>query len=198
MLLLIAPIMRAPMPGETAADGAPPKVQQSGDQLPAEPRCCAPPAFWLLYVMFVLVSASGLMATAQIAPIAKDYGLTSQALLFGGSALAVALVVDNVMNGGARPFFGWVSDHIGREPTMAIAFALGGCAYLLLAFLRSGPVDIRNLRAALIFFTWGEIFSLFPVHLHRSVRHPASPLPTRACSIRRKARQPGWCRWRTY
>jgi OFA family oxalate/formate antiporter-like MFS transporter len=115
----------------------------------------------LLYVMFVLVSASGLMATAQIAPIAKDFGLSSQALLFGGSALSVALVVDNVMNGGARPFFGWVSDHIGRESTMAIAFTLGGGAYLLLGYFGHGPWTFV-ICAALIFFTWGEIFSLFP------------------------------------
>jgi len=119
------------------------------------------PVFWLLYVMFVLISASGLMATAQIAPIAKDFGLSSQPLLFGGSALAVALVVDNVMNGSARPFFGWVSDNIGRETTMAIAFALGGCSYLLLGYFgHSGWAFV--ICAGLIFFTWGEIFSLFP------------------------------------
>ncbi|HUB44010.1 MAG TPA: oxalate/formate MFS antiporter [Acetobacteraceae bacterium] len=159
ILLLIAPIMRAPMPGEMPQT-APPKVPQAGtSSSPAQ--MLATPAFWVLYVMFVLVAGSGLMATAQIAPIAKDFGLTSQPLLFGGSALAVALVVDNVMNGTARPFFGWVSDHIGREATMAIAFALGGCAYLLLGWFGHGPWTFV-ICAGLIFFTWGEIFSLFP------------------------------------
>jgi OFA family oxalate/formate antiporter-like MFS transporter len=111
--------------------------------------------------MFVIVSASGLMATAQIGPIAKDYNLSNTALLFGASVLSVALVVDSVMNGLARPFFGWLSDRIGREVTMAIAFGLGGISYGLLATFGSMPWGFV-ISAALIFFTWGEIFSLFP------------------------------------
>jgi MFS transporter, OFA family, oxalate/formate antiporter len=159
LILLIAPIMRAPMPDEMPQT-APPKVPQSAiSHTPAQ--VLRAPVFWLLYVMFVLISASGLMATAQVAPIARDFGLSSQVLVFGASALSVALVVDNVMNGTARPFFGWVSDHIGREATMAVAFALGGCAYLLLAYFGHGPWTFV-LCAGLIFFTWGEIFSLFP------------------------------------
>jgi len=159
ILLLIAPIMRAPIPGEVPQT-APPKVPQTAVSY-TPGQMLATPVFWLLYVMFILISASGLMATAQIAPIAKDFGLSKATLFLGVSALSVALVVDNVMNGTARPFFGWVSDHIGRESTMAIAFTLGGCAYLLLAYLGHTPWTFV-LCAALIFFTWGEIFSLFP------------------------------------
>jgi len=159
ILLLIAPIMRAPLPGEVPQT-APPKVAQTAVSY-TPGQMLATPVFWLLYVMFILISASGLMATAQIAPIAKDLGLSKATLFLGVGALSVALVVDNVMNGAARPFFGWVSDHIGRESTMAIAFTLGGCAYLLLAYLGHTPWTFV-LCAALIFFTWGEIFSLFP------------------------------------
>jgi MFS transporter, OFA family, oxalate/formate antiporter len=119
------------------------------------------PAFWLLYVMLVLVSSSGLMATAQLAPIAKDFGLSNSVLMLGATTLSVALVVDNVMNGLARPFFGAVSDRIGREYTMALAFSLGALSYWLLASFGSSPWTFV-LCAALIFFTWGEIFSLFP------------------------------------
>ncbi len=159
ILLLIAPVMRAPLPDEMPQT-APPKVQQSSRSFtPAE--VLRTPVFWLLYVMFVLVSASGLMATAQIAPIARDLGFNSSTILFGASALSVALVVDSIMNGAARPFFGWVSDHIGREPTMAIAFTLGGASFFLLAYIGHSPWTFV-LCAALIFFTWGEIFSLFP------------------------------------
>ena len=121
----------------------------------------ATPTFWLLYLMFVMISASGLMATAQIAVIAKDYGISNTVLFLGASTLTVALIVDNVMNGVARPFFGWVSDQIGREPTMAIAFGCGGVAYWLLGALGTNPWAFV-LFAGLIFFTWGEIFSLFP------------------------------------
>jgi OFA family oxalate/formate antiporter-like MFS transporter len=159
VLLLIAPIMRAPLPDELPQT-APPRVRQSSRSFtPIE--VLGSPVFWLLYVMFVLVSASGLMATAQIAPIARDYGMNSTTLFLGASVLSVALVVDNVMNGAARPFFGWVSDHIGREITMAIAFSLGACSYAMLAYFGTSPWAFV-IAAALIFFTWGEIFSLFP------------------------------------
>ncbi len=159
ILVLIAPIMRAPITGEVPQT-APPKVAQTAVSY-TPGQMLATPVFWLLYVMFVLISASGLMATAQIAPIAKDFGLSKVTLFLGANVLSVAIVVDSVMNGVARPFFGWVSDHIGRESTMAIAFALGGCAFLLLAYYGHTPWPFV-LCAALIFFTWGEIFSLFP------------------------------------
>jgi OFA family oxalate/formate antiporter-like MFS transporter len=108
-----------------------------------------------------MVSASGLMATAQIAPIAKDFNVGDVVILFGVSTLSLALIIDNVCNGGARPLFGWVSDHIGREYTMAIAFGIGGIAYWLLGTLGHAPWAFV-VFAALIFLTWGEIFSLFP------------------------------------
>jgi OFA family oxalate/formate antiporter-like MFS transporter len=111
--------------------------------------------------MFVLVSASGLMATAQIAPIAKDFGVANTILFFGATTITSALIVDNVANGTARPLFGWVSDQIGREFTMAFAFGLGAAAYWLLGTLGTAPWAFV-VFAALIFLTWGEIFSLFP------------------------------------
>ena len=101
------------------------------------------------------------MATAQLAPIARDFGMSSTVILFGATTLSVALVVDNVMNGLARPFFGAVSDRIGREYTMALAFTLGALSYWLLALFGHSPWTFV-VCAALIFFTWGEIFSLFP------------------------------------
>ena len=101
------------------------------------------------------------MATAQLAPIAKDFGIANSPILFGATVLSVALVVDNVLNGLARPFFGWVSDFIGRELTMGIAFFLGACSYALLILAGHGAWTFV-ICAGLIFFTWGEIFSLFP------------------------------------
>jgi OFA family oxalate/formate antiporter-like MFS transporter len=119
------------------------------------------PVFWLLYLMFLLVSASGLMATAQIALIAKDFNVANSVIFLGGTTLTVALLVDNVANGTARPLFGWISDTIGREYTMALAFTLGGVAYWLLGSAGGSPWSFV-LFAGLIFLTWGEIFSLFP------------------------------------
>src|ERR1700729_1115272 len=87
--------------------------------------------------------------------------MSSAAILFGATTLSVALVVNNVMNGLARPFFGAVSDRIGREYTMALAFTLGALSYWLLTVAGDSPWTFV-VCAALIFFTWGEIFSLFP------------------------------------
>jgi MFS transporter, OFA family, oxalate/formate antiporter len=111
--------------------------------------------------MFVAVSASGLMATAQLAPIAKDFGIDKTILFLSASLISVSLVIDSVLNGLARPFFGWVSDRIGREYTMAVAFSLGAASYWLLSRFGASPW-MFVLFGGLIFFTWGEIFSLFP------------------------------------
>jgi len=162
IVFLIAWLLRAPEPGEIKVMStlAPPKVMQSAKSYtPAE--MLKSPIFRILYVMFIMVSASGLMATAQIALIATDFHVANAAILGGATALSVALIIDNVANGAARPMFGWVSDHIGREYTMAIAFGLGAASYWLLGSMGSAPWAFV-VFAALIFLTWGEIFSLFP------------------------------------
>jgi OFA family oxalate/formate antiporter-like MFS transporter len=158
-VFLLAWLMRAPLPGELPHT-APPRVIQTTQSYSPQ-QILRSPVFWLLYVMFVLVSASGLMAAAQIALIARDYNVADTVLLWGGTTLTVALLVDNVANGAARPLFGWISDHIGRENTMAIAFGLGGISYWLLGSAGTAPW-VFVIFAGLIFLTWGEIFSLFP------------------------------------
>jgi OFA family oxalate/formate antiporter-like MFS transporter len=160
ILLIVGQLLRGPLPGTVLPTTISAAVPQSRRSYTSA-EVLRYPAFWLLYVMFVLVSSSGLMATAQLAPIAKDFGLSNTAILFGATTLSVALVVDNVMNGLARPFFGALSDRIGREYTMALAFTLGALSYWLLAAFGSSPWAFV-ICAALIFFTWGEIFSLFP------------------------------------
>jgi OFA family oxalate/formate antiporter-like MFS transporter len=152
--------MRAPMADDEVPVGAPSKVIQS-DVSYSPKEMLATPVFWVLYVMFVVVSASGLMATAQIALIAHDFNVSDTAVLAGISTLTLALLVDNVANGAARPLFGWISDQIGREQTMAIAFGLGGASYWLLGAFGTSPWAFI-VFAGLIFLTWGEIFSLFP------------------------------------
>jgi len=160
IIFVAAWLLRAPLAGEAPVAVSSARVQQTTRSFsPFE--VLGTPTFWLLYVMFVLVSASGLMATAQLALIAKNFGISDTVLFLGGTTLTVALIVDNVMNGAARPFFGWVSDVIGRENTMALAFGLGGISYWLLGALGASPWAFV-IFAALIFFTWGEIFSLFP------------------------------------
>src|SRR6266576_3019348 len=122
------------------------------------------PVFWVMYVMFVLVAAGGLMATAQLAPIANDFKIASIPVSLIGltlPALTFALTIDRVLNGLCRPFFGWVSDHIGRENTMFIAFGIEGLGIFALAKYGTDPV-LFVLLSGLVFFAWGEIYSLFP------------------------------------
>jgi len=159
VVFLVAWLMRAPEAGELAGAAAPKVAQNARSYSPLE--VLASPVFWLLYVMFVTVSASGLMATAQLAPIAKDFNVGNSIVFWGATTLSAALIIDNVCNGAARPLFGWISDYIGREYTMVLAFGLGGVAYWLLGSLGYMPLAFV-VFAALIFLTWGEIFSLFP------------------------------------
>jgi OFA family oxalate/formate antiporter-like MFS transporter len=160
VLLVISRILRGPERPIVLTGKANPNLQQSaGSATPGQ--MLRSPIFWLLYLMFIGVSASGLMATAQLAPIAKDYGISNTAIFLGASTLSVALVIDNVLNGLARPFFGALSDRIGREKTMALAFTLGAVSYWLLAVAGQTPWAFV-VCAGLVFFTWGEIFSLFP------------------------------------
>jgi OFA family oxalate/formate antiporter-like MFS transporter len=122
------------------------------------------PVFWVMYVMFVLMATGGLMATAQLAPIARDFQIADIPVSLLGitlPALTFALSIDRVLNGVTRPFFGWVSDRIGREQTMFIAFTLEGIGILMLSAFGNDPVAFV-LLTGLVFFAWGEIYSLFP------------------------------------
>lgn len=122
------------------------------------------PVFWVMYLMFVLVGAGGLMATAQLAPIAKDFQIADIPVSIMGltlPALTFALSIDRVLNGITRPFFGWVSDNIGRELTMLIAFGFEALGIFALYVYGKDPL-MFVLLSGLVFFAWGEIYSLFP------------------------------------
>lgn len=121
-------------------------------------------AFWVMYAMFVMVASGGLMATAQLASIANDFRVASVPVTLLGltlPALTFALSIDRVLNGLTRPFFGWVSDHIGRENTMFFAFAIEAIGIYVLGQWGYHPVAFV-LLSGLVFFAWGEIYSLFP------------------------------------
>jgi MFS transporter, OFA family, oxalate/formate antiporter len=121
------------------------------------------PIFWLLFVMMTMMSTGGLMVLSQFGAFMKDFGLAN-AIVFGAAALPWALTIDRATNGATRPFFGWVSDHIGRENTMAIAFIGEGLAVALMLSQRDNPTAFV-LLSGVVFFGWGEIFSLFPATL---------------------------------
>ena len=162
VVMLVALLLRAPEAHEVAGSVAPAVQQSRRDYGPRE--VLKTPVFWVMYLMFVLVGAGGLMATAQLAPIAKDFHVDNIPVSILGltlPALTFALSIDRVLNGICRPFFGWVSDHIGRENTMFIAFVLEGIGIYALLLLAENPVWFVVL-SGVVFFAWGEIYSLFP------------------------------------
>jgi OFA family oxalate/formate antiporter-like MFS transporter len=118
------------------------------------------PIFYLLFVMMSMMSTSGLMVVFNVGPFAKDFGVANM-LVMGVAALPLSLTLSRLTNGLTRPFFGWVSDQIGRESTMALAFSLECIAILILfAFINQPALFV--VLTGLVFFGWGEIFSLFP------------------------------------
>jgi len=162
VVCVISWFLQAPRAGEV--DSANPlTVQRDGRQYtPIE--MVRTPIFWIMYVMFVLVGAGGLMATAQLAPIAKDFMVDTVPVTLVGitlPALTFALSLDRILNGMTRPFFGWVSDKLGRENTMFIAFGLEALGIWLLSTFGESPLTFVIL-SGLVFFAWGEIYSLFP------------------------------------
>jgi len=136
------------------------KVQQSTrDCRPGEMLRSG--SFYLLYLMMTLVTASGLMLTAQLKPIGVTYGYDKYALFGGFTVLTLALSVNQILNGSARPFFGWISDRIGRYDTMAIVFVMEAITITLLTLVVARPFWFITI-SALMFFAWGDIYSLFP------------------------------------
>jgi OFA family oxalate/formate antiporter-like MFS transporter len=113
------------------------------------------PQFYVLYLAFVLMATGGLIVTAHAGPMAQAWGITA-------AALTLATSLSPIANGASRIFWGWVSDKTGRELAMMIAFALNAvCLFLVLTVGQfSGAMFTATL--VLTYFTWGEVFSLFP------------------------------------
>ncbi|HSZ20848.1 MAG TPA: oxalate/formate MFS antiporter [Candidatus Acidoferrum sp.] len=162
IVILAALALKKPS-GKAAARKKNPRLPQTHvDRTPLQTLTSG--VFWLMYIDFVLVAASGLMATAQLAPIATGFGIANTPVTLVGvtaTALVFALSLNNLMNGLSRPLFGWVSDWLGREMTMFLTFLAEGIGILYLDRLGSNPVWFVIL-AGLVFFAWGNIFSIFP------------------------------------
>jgi MFS transporter, OFA family, oxalate/formate antiporter len=163
IIVILSVFLLAPQPGQV-----PPPIQSARiaqtrrNYRPAE--VVRHPIFWLMYFMFVIVGAGGLLVTANLKPIGADWHIDNVPVSLIGltmTAVTFAATLDRILNGLTRPFFGWVSDKIGREHTMFIAFGLEGIGIYLLYLYGKDPVWFVILSGA-VFFAWGEIYSLFP------------------------------------
>jgi OFA family oxalate/formate antiporter-like MFS transporter len=156
--------LRAPQDAEPESP-----MRQASAARGATPReMLRSPVFWLMFVMMSMMSTGGLMVITQFTSFAKAFGIgpTATVTILGATMAAIpaALTFDRITNGLTRPFFGFVSDHIGRENTMALAFILEGAAIYMMLQYRTDPFLLIVL-SGLVFFGWGEIFSLFPATL---------------------------------
>ena len=160
VILIASQFIRAPFPGEAPLPNKSKAHQQSG-RSHTTGEMLRTPVFWVLYVLFLLMAAGGLMASANMAAIAKSYGVADVVILFGAGALYIGLIFANIMNGVARPLFGAIGDKIGHTNTMALSFGLGAIAYFMMLTIGTSPWGFV-LSIGLIFVCWGQIFSLFP------------------------------------
>jgi OFA family oxalate/formate antiporter-like MFS transporter len=163
IVMIVALFMLTPRAGQVPAPAQTKAIVQTRRNF-APTEVLKQPIFWLMYFMFVIVGAGGLMVTANLKPIGADLKIVDIPVSLMGltmTAVTFAATLDRILNGITRPFFGWVSDKIGRENTMFIAFAMEGIGIYFLYLLGHDPVWFV-LLSGFVFFAWGEIYSLFP------------------------------------
>lgn len=156
VILGVAQFLRHPPKQPAAAPSAPTKGgSQVGHRQFTTPEMLRTPQFYLMYAMFVLMATGGLLVTANAGPMARSWGLSA-------AALTLAATLSPLANGASRIFWGWASDRIGRENAMIIAFILQAISLVLVVVLGSQSGALFSFTLVLVYFTWGEVFSLFP------------------------------------
>jgi OFA family oxalate/formate antiporter-like MFS transporter len=162
IIILAALVMRFPRYGEVPASFQSRVLQSGRDYTPGEMLRSG--GFWLVYVMMMMGAIPGLLMLGHIAPMAGDFGVAETPitlLWFTSATLPLAMELDLIMGGLTRPVFGWISDHIGREIAIFLAFSLEGLALFVLLQFGHEPI-VFVLMCGLAFFGWGAVFSLFP------------------------------------
>jgi MFS transporter, OFA family, oxalate/formate antiporter len=156
LIMCAAQFLRNPAPGEVsyATGTAKPRVRRQHEDFSSAQMLCTP-HFYVLYLMMFMMGVGGLMVTAQLAPLADSFKISA-------TALTVALSMNPIANGVSRLFWGWVSDHAGRERTMMVAFLIQSAALLSVPQLGHGSDTGFIVCLALVYFSWGEIYVLFP------------------------------------
>jgi OFA family oxalate/formate antiporter-like MFS transporter len=168
VIVFVAQFLRHP-PKETA-----PVVKTTGGSLVGRhhfttAEMLRTPQFYFMYVMFVLMATGGLLVTANAGPIARSWGYTPE-------LLALAATLSPVANGGSRVFWGWASDRLGRESTMVLSFTLQAMCLLMVVMLGQQSSTWFVTSLVLVYFTWGQIYSLFPATSgdYFGIRHATS------------------------
>jgi OFA family oxalate/formate antiporter-like MFS transporter len=160
IIVVVSNFIKAPRDGDIPPVTV--KVAQATHDLPPS-QALRSPIFWIMYLMFFLVAAGGLMSAAQLAPIAKERGIADTLVTIFGittPAIVAALTAHSITNGVGRPLNGWISDNIGRANMMGIAFGIEAACIAAFGFFGTTPISFI-VTDALVFLFWGDIFSLF-------------------------------------
>jgi OFA family oxalate/formate antiporter-like MFS transporter len=155
-LLLVKPAKR------TEAVGARKRIYQGAELTPGQ--TLRTKVFWLIYLIYLLIAFGGMIITAQLGPIARDFGVETRTITILGLStpvLALAVSLDNFANGITRPVCGFLSDILGRENMMLLVFSLESLALFGAAVFGRNPYSFVFFMA-LVFLFWGEIFVVFP------------------------------------
>src|SRR6185503_209342 len=155
VILLVAQFLRHPPPEAASAPVTSGAAQQLGKRQFTTPEMLRTPQFYTMYAMFLMMAVGGLLITANAGPISRSWGLTA-------GALTLATTLSPIANGASRVSWGWISDRIGRETAMVVAFIAQAICLVLVITLGSSSAAMFSLTLVLVFFTWGEIYSLFP------------------------------------
>jgi OFA family oxalate/formate antiporter-like MFS transporter len=154
VILLVAQFLRHPPAEAKAAPVAAGVGSQIGKRSFTTAEMMTTPQFYMMYAAFVLMATGGLLVTANAGPMARSWGLAG--------ALTLAATLSPLANGSARIFWGWASDKLGRETTMVVTFVLQAVCLLLVTMLGQASAFWFATTLVLVYFTWGQIYSLFP------------------------------------
>ena len=162
IIVIVSFFLRAPQTHEMPSMDKIRTRQGTDDSVPPQ-QAVRSPIFWIMYLMFFLVAAGGLMSAAQLSPIAHERGIANDLVTIFGittPAIVAALTFHSITNGVGRPLNGWISDYIGRANMMGIAFGVEAICIAAFGFFGTTPMSFI-ITDALVFLFWGDIFSLF-------------------------------------
>ncbi len=156
LIVCAAQFLRSPMPGEVASATLAPKPRVRSQREDFTPtQMMRTPQFYVLYLMMLMMGVGGLMVTAQLGPLADSFKISA-------TVLTLAATMNPIANGVSRLFWGWVSDHMGRERAMIVAFLIQSLALMSVPQFAHGSNTAFIVCLVLVYFSWGEIYSLFP------------------------------------
>jgi OFA family oxalate/formate antiporter-like MFS transporter len=128
-----------------------PKKTVSSDRGLTVPQALRTTAFWFLWITWSLAGAAGI----AMIPLSTSFGLARE---LGLNQAVLILTAFNLANGLSRPASGYLSDIIGRNVMMSLAFMGGACGYFLMPLLNG--LAGWCILAAFVGYGFGTLFAV--------------------------------------